>query len=381
MALNNLRIIYNNLVDLSTTSITASSTLSTSTPVTNMAKDAKGSVWRSSTATNSSMTITTAATLNSATLTSAALFGATTTGVTVGSIITGAGIPAGTTVTAKASSSSLTMSNVATATGSSSRVFTINLKVRLLVDLGSAQSIGGIILPFTNLASNLANITITGYSAAPTFAGTVDVPTVSGGTTVAGFLSTANLCCPWNTLGLPNWGTNPSGANVYAYGGGTYARVWLSTAIQALQARYILIEINDLGNTSKYIEISRLVIGQYWSPVYNTGYGMTSTIKDLSVNERTQSGDLISQRGPRYNALTFDLKWLDPSDRVQLTKIVLGNGLPRPLLISLFPDNGTTSAQAEMERTHQIYGKMVSLPGITYDMLDIYSTQFDIEEV
>jgi hypothetical protein len=60
---------------------------------------------------------------------------------------------------------------------------------------------------------------------------------------------------------------------------------------------------------------------------------------------------------------------------------MLGNGLPKPLLVSLFPDNGSTIIQAEMERAHQIYGKMVTLPGITYDMLDIYSTQFDIEEV
>jgi hypothetical protein len=119
-------------------------------------------------------------------------------------------------------------------------------------------------------------------------------------------------------------------------------------------------------------------MGQYWSPKYNTGYGMTNSMKDLSTHERTESGDLVSQRGPRYSALTFDLKWLDPTDRIQLTRIMLGNGLPRPLLISLFPDNGT---QTEMERAHQIYGKMVTLPGITYDMLDIYSTQFDIEEV
>jgi hypothetical protein len=60
---------------------------------------------------------------------------------------------------------------------------------------------------------------------------------------------------------------------------------------------------------------------------------------------------------------------------------MLGNGLPRPVLISLFPDNGTTAAQAEMERTHQIYGKMMTIPGISYTMLDIYSTQFEIEEV
>ena len=310
MALNNLRVIYNNLADLSTTSIVASSTQTTSTPASNLTKDAKGLVWRSS----------------------------STTGGTV--------------------------------------------SAALLIDLGSSQSIGGIVLPFTNLVSSTANITVTGYSGAPEVLNGILTFPITGGTQV--FTQTTN-CCPWNSLSLPDWSsTNPVGANTYAYGGGTYARVWLSTANQAQSTRYITITITDSGrtaNTGYCIEVSRLIIGKYWSPKYNTGYGMTSTQKDLSVHERTESGDLVSQRGPRFSSLTFNLEWLDPSDRVQLTKLMLGNGMPRPLLISLFPDNGTTAAQAEMERTHQIYGKMMTTPGISYTMLDIYSTQFEIEEV
>ena len=311
MALNNLRVIYNNLADLSTTSIVASSTQTTSTPASNLTKDAKGLVWRSS----------------------------STTGGTV--------------------------------------------SAALLIDLGSPQSISGIVLPFTNLVSNAATITVVGYSAPPDVLNGILTFPITTGTAVSGFTQTTN-CCPWNSLNLPDWGSNPVGANTYAYGGGTYARVWLSTAIQALQARYITITITDSGrtaNTGYCIEVSRLIIGKYWSPKYNTGYGMTSTQKDLSVHERTESGDLVSQRGPRFSSLTFNLEWLDPSDRIQLTKLMLGNGLPRPVLISLFPDNGTTAEQAEMERTHQIYGKMMTIPGISYAMLDIYSTQFEIEEV
>jgi hypothetical protein len=252
----------------------------------------------------------------------------------------------------------------------------------LIVDLGSAQVISGIVLPFTNLVSSAAKITITGSSTAPVFAvgSTVAAPSVTPGTQV--YTQVDTLCCPWNSLNLPDWGSNPVGANTYAYGGGTYARVWLTTANQ-LSARYLTITITDTRTSAigHYIEISRLIIGKYWSPKYNTGYGMTSTQKDLSVHERTESGDLVSQRGPRFSSLTFNLEWLDPSDRIQLTKLMLGNGMPRPLLISLFPDNGTTAAQAEMERTHQIYGKMMTIPGISYAMLDIYSTQFEIEEV
>ena len=376
MALNNLRIIYNNLADLSTTTVTASSTASSATAVANVLKDAKGSVWRSGTSSNSTITAT-ANTFNlSDSITSPnSGFGS----IPAGALITGTGIPDNTIVTAGGNASTIVMSNAATTTASSvSLTFGFGATAVLLVDLGSAQTIGGVVLPFTNLNSSNASLTITGYTTIPTLGGTVNTPTITGGTQV---FSQTTKCCPWNALAFPNWGTNPVGSNTYAYGGGTYARAWLTTANQAIPARYITITITDLNNINGYIEVSRLVIGQYWSPIYNTGYGMSSSIKDLSTHERTESGDLVSQRGPRYSALTFDLKWLDPSDRIQLTKIMLGNGLPRPLLISLFPDNGTTAVQGEMERAHQIYGKMVTLPGITYDMLDIYSTQFDIEEV
>lgn len=307
MATNNLRIIYNNLVDLSTTTITASSQQSDATAPTNLKKDAKGSVWRSNPTTTSGTTV----------------------------------------------------------------------KAYITIDFGSEKSIQGVVLAFTNLVSSSATIKVIG-SITAFAAGTVDQ--INTPTTTPTNTGTAVAACPWNTLALPDWGTNPVGANTYAYGGGTYARVWLS---DTTPRRYWNIEITDTrpAGTGHYIEVSRLIMGQYWSPKYNTGYGMTNSMKDLSTHERTESGDLVSQRGPRYSALTFDLKWLDPSDRIQLTRIMLGNGLPRPLLISLFPDNGTTTSQAEMERAHQIYGKMVTLPGITYDMLDIYSTQFDIEEV
>lgn len=305
MALNNLRVVYNNLVDLNATTITASSSQG-SNPTTNMKLDAKGSTWRS----------------------------------------TGIVTPATT------------------------------VAVAILVDLGSSQSINSVVMPFTNLNSSTASMTITGYSVAPTLTDSGGQGGATGGTLTTSFNA---VCCPWNSLSLTAWGTNPIASNIYAYGGGTYARVW--TTGTPITARWILIQISDNYTTSaagRYIEISRLVLGTYWSPKYNTGYGMTNTIKDLSVHERTESGDLVTQRGPRFAALTFDLKWLEPADRVILSKIMLGNGMPKPLLISLFPDN---SANWEMERAHQIYGKLMSMPGVSYSMLDIYSTQFDVEEV
>jgi hypothetical protein len=309
---NNLRIIYNNLVDLSATTITASSSQSASTGVSNLKTDTKSLVWRSSPTTVASTTV----------------------------------------------------------------------KANLVVDLGSSKNVGGVVLAFTNLNSNTATIRVIGYSALPTLGGDVNNPTITG-TTVAGYNTGNVVCSPWNTLNLPEWGTTPSGSSNYSYGGGTYARVWMPS-LKSTPVRYLTIEITDNYATSasgRYIEVSRLIIGDYWSPVYNTGYGMTNTIKDLSEHERTQGGDLVTQRGPRFSALSFNLDWLNHTDRVEAARLMLGNGISKPILVSLFPDSTGDVQDFERERSHQIYGKFMQIPGITYQNIEFYSLSLELEEV
>lgn len=222
----------------------------------------------------------------------------------------------------------------------------------LTVTLPSAKIIGGVILPFCNLSSEaLISITIDG------------VPVVS-----------SLLACPYQALGDWDWGALPLGVNAYSYGGGTYARAWFPQQSGTI----IVITITDTNNTAGYIECSRLIIGSYWSPQYNTSFGMGVGSKDLSTSERTESGDLVSNRGIRYNSMTFDLKWLTAADRVQFTGILRGGGIPTPLFISLFPDNSEEWAK---EQTYQIYGKFPQLASITHPIFGMYSTQIEIEEI
>lgn len=309
MAANNLRIIYQNIVDVSTTTITASSTASASTPATNMKLDSKSVVWRSGSVTTS---------------------------------------PTNGLYTAKA-----------------------NLVVSL-----SSSIIGGIILPFCNLSS-AATIRVRGYTGtAPTLGGTTDSPTVTATGTLVFDTGTVNAC-PYQVLGLWNWGSLPLGVNSYSYGGGTYGRVWVPLASQGA-CTSLAIEIVDTQNQSNYIEASRLVIGSYWSPKYNTSFGLSSTTKDLSTHKRSDSGDLVTTRGISYRSMNFDLKYLTPTDRLEFTRILRGNGLPRPLVISLFPDN---NEDWEKEQAHQVYGKLAQLPDVVHPMFDIYSTNIEIEEI
>lgn len=318
MAANNLRIIYQNVVDVSTSTITASSTASASTPASNMKLDSKSLIWRS-----------------------------------------GSG--------AEQSSNSTASGYKNLTTG----LYTV--KANLVVSF-NASIISGVVLPFCNLSS-AATIRVRGYTgSAPTLGGSVEAPAIGTSGTLQ-FDSGIINACPYQVLGLWNWGSLPLGVNSYSYGGGTYARVWIPTPTSCTS---LLIEIVDTQNQSNYIETSRLVIGSYWSPKYNTSYGLSSTTKDMSAHTRTESGDLVTNRGISYRSMNFDLKWLTASDRLEFTRILRGNGLPRPLLISLFPDN---TSDWDKEQAHQIYGKLSQLPDLVHPMFEMYSTTVDIEEV
>jgi len=307
----NLRIIYQNQADLSTTTITSSSNQSASTSISNLKLDTKSLTWRTSPTTVS------------------------------GNQVRG----------------------------------------NLIVDLGSQKTVGGVVLAFTNLNSSTATIRVRGYSTGVPTHGTVDQinnPSITVTGTTA--FDTGNvLCCPWNTWGVSDWGTNPVGSSNYSYGGGTYARYWFTPT----SVRYLSIEIVDNYSTSaagRYIEVSRLIVGNYWTPKYNVGYGVTAGIKDMSEHVRTESGDLLTTRGPMYQCVNFNLEWLSASDRQEVAKILTINGISRPMLVSLFPE-GTNSEEYERERAHQIYGKLSQVSQITYNNPFMYSIPLDIEEV
>ena len=225
----------------------------------------------------------------------------------------------------------------------------------LTVAFGGTKTLRGIILPFTNLTST-ATITAT----------------VVGG---SGYSTGEVLACPYQQT--DSWDSSylPVGANSYSYGGGTYARVWFPAPETCTGVTII---ITNTSNPAGYIEASRLVLGDYWSPTFNTSFGISSSPKDLSTNERTDSGDLVTTRGVRYNSMRFDLTWLDPTDRAIFTKILKTNGISKPLLISLFPD---ASEDYNKEQTYQIYGKLSQLSDISHPMFGIYSSSIDIEEI
>ena len=245
----------------------------------------------------------------------------------------------------------------------------------LKMNLGG-KKIGGVVLAFTNILSNTATIRVVAYPSEPSFNGNqLPLPPTQTITFNTGLVA----CCPWNNLNLAAWGTNPVGSSNYSYGGGTYARVWIPEEYQDDTVQWLGIQVTDPGGSN--IEVSRLIVGPYWSPRFNTEYGVSAGIEDMSEHSRTESGDLITRRGPRYKTLNFGLQYLHQADRKEMTRIFLGNGISKPLFVSIFPDSTGTDIDFQREGLHQIYGKMKQIPGISYDYYELYATSMELEEV
>lgn len=279
MAQNNLRILYDNVIDSATLS---ASTTASGLAVTNLQKELKGLVWRSTTTTA--------------------------------------------TITA-------TWTN--------------------------AQTLNCVILPFCNLSST-ATIQVKVYTNA------ADATPVL--TTTAASAAAYTPTDLWG--GLANISTS---VNAYSYGGGTYARSYFT----ATSGKKLEIIITDTSNPAGYIELSRIVTGSYWAPVYNTSFGVSVGYVDTSEQNRTESGNLITYNGTVHKTMGFDLSYLTEADRVRLISILRGNGLRKPIFVSVFPADDAVAR----EQNYQIYGKLTNLAAISHPMFSIYASSVQLEEI
>lgn len=246
----------------------------------------------------------------------------------------------------------------------------------ILVSLTTEDIVNTVVLNYTNLLPT-STMRVRGWSSsgtAPVFGGTVDSPTIDTTGCVLVFDSGSTTPVPSPNLGTWYWGSSELGSSIYS-GYGSYARTYIDNSSVV---KYVTIEITNPDSNVNFIEASYLMVGKYWSPKYNTGYGMSTQFVDKSSNIRTEAGDLISRYMPGYSQLTFDLKWLASEDKAQAYRIFRTCGKVKPVFISLFPEDAEDS---DKESLYQIIGKLRDTKAITHPVLSIYSTSIEIEEL
>ena len=235
---------------------------------------------------------------------------------------------------------------------------TTTTSTTISITWASNQNISSVIIPYSNLTST-CTLRIRLYSDELMSTQIYDSGTLSSGI----FLANTSLF------------TNTLGSNYrYSFGGSSCIRKYFT---QYNTCRGIKIDLVDTSNTDGYLEIGKIVVGSYWSPTYNTEFGLSIGIADSSTKLRTQNGSLITDIGTSNKFMNFNLSYMNSTDRDTLFNIINSIGTKASMHISLFPED----ADSNKEYIHQIYGRLSDLATITHPMYSIYASTINIEEV
>ncbi len=228
------------------------------------------------------------------------------------------------------------------------------------------ESIACVALIFTNMTSS-ARMRVRGYGQPGDAAPVIDT----------GWM----MPCPEAPLESYPFGELPLGWNAYKWGGtNTWARGGGADAVAwfaAVFVRQLVVEVYCPDLPEGYIEISRLVVGNYWSPEYNAEYGASLLPQDSTENYRTSAGELKSAIGTMHDGISINLTHLTPMDRARFMRILRENGKERAMLFSLYPEN----ADPLLEQDHMLYGKASNLDAVATPYYETYSAPLQIEGI
>lgn len=187
--------------------------------------------------------------------------------------------------------------------------------------------------------------------------------------------------CPEAPLGISPFGFLPLGWNAYKWGGvKTWERGGGSDGVawfEPVSVRQLVINVSSIDNPDGYLEISRLVAGNYWSPENNAEYGASLHLQDTTEVYRTAAGTAKTAVGTTSDKLAINLAHLVAADRARLMRILRESSTVRPLLFSLFPEN----PDPVLAQDHMIYGRVTNLDAVSTPYYETYSAPLQIEGI
>lgn len=263
------------------------------------------------------------------------------------------------TLTASSTAGTLSVSNLLIDAKSSIWRST-STSATLTITWGSTETVSAVVLPFCSLTAT-ATMRVRGYSD-------------SAGTTLV-LDTTARLCAKGSPVSAgSDWSNVAFGANYYATGGFSTATSWFSpTGVQRL-----VIDIVDSSNALGYIEAACLMVGNYWSPTYNIEFNDANvSVNETTKNERSDSGDVYSDRGYMYRSMTIPLNHMPSADRDKVWRILRGNGMTSPVFVSVSPE----STDSYEEQMYSLYGKLSKNSNIQYQFVGQFATSLSVDEL
>jgi len=187
------------------------------------------------------------------------------------------------------------------------------------------------------------------------------------------FLQDWAAAAPAQGIGQLAWGVEPMGVNTATSMAAPMATAWLDEP--ALLDR-LVIELEDIGNTSGYLQAGRLIAGMHWAPTVGTVYGVQMRRATMGKRTDTDSGQVLSSRGARYRELVFQMPALTSAERTQMWTHIESIADDKPVLVALFPG----AANPGLDALHAIYGWWPAQQGAAYDVFDRFSTDVTVRE-
>lgn len=178
---------------------------------------------------------------------------------------------------------------------------------------------------------------------------------------------------PAQGLGQLAWGVEPVGTNAATSMAAPLASVHLAGPVLV---DGLVIELQDIGNTSGYLQAGRLIAGLHWSPIIGMFYGVQMRRATTGKRSDTDSGQVLSSRGSRYRELVFQMPVLTVAERTQMWTHIESIADDRPVLVALFPG----AVNPAMDALHAVYGWWPAQQGAAYDAFDRFSTDVTIRE-
>lgn len=153
--------------------------------------------------------------------------------------------------------------------------------------------------------------------------------------------------------------------------GGSYGAGF--TGIDNVATIQILIDVP----INKQIEIGRLIVGEYISPVYNVSFNHKIEWKETSKQYRTEAATLRSDIGNPVRKIDFQLELINDEDRTELQAGLRYVGLRRDFYIDIFP----TSTSVDKQRDYSGIMKLTQEPVMSEYANLYYKSKYIMEEV
>jgi len=128
---------------------------------------------------------------------------------------------------------------------------------------------------------------------------------------------------------------------------------------------------------NKTVKVSRFIIGNYWSPTHNMGFGISVGYTDATTIERLQTGDQYIVSLPRHKTMQFELQYLNEDDKFRMFDIARICGKATPIFVSGFPSD----SYKDKEQMYSIYGRFNTPPNIAHTIFTMYSSSLQLEEI